>query len=278
MHFPSLKNFKLWQDSIKSSIIILGIIELLITIIGISLLDFFPDSSWGLRLLWLLCFFSILVLFFSFYKSILVKYFFKIKVKNITIHIKQGDIFNADGKKVIPFNEYFDTNVDDKVISKKTLHGIFINKYIDDIGCLKQEIENSDNSNTSLGKYTKNNRGVYPLGRIIPFKDFFLLSFSKFNEHNEACLTKSEYEKCLVIMWEEVCRKYAHYPVFLPLLGSGITRIEDWLDRTDNDLLKSMLRTLYISGVDIRKPITIVLTKEAINRINLYELKGVKFL
>jgi hypothetical protein len=77
-------------------------------------------------------------------------------------------------------------------------------------------------------------------------------------------------------MWKEISRTYALDPVFIPLIGSGITRFIDWPNRSNIDLLKCMLYTLHISGVDINKPITIFLTKDVMDKINFYELKGIK--
>jgi hypothetical protein len=46
-----------------------------------------------------------------------------------TVNIKCGDIFNENGLKVITFNEYFDTQINEKIISSRSLNGIFINKF-----------------------------------------------------------------------------------------------------------------------------------------------------
>ena len=49
-----------------------------------------------------------------------------IKVEGSDVTIKVGDIFSEKGLKAIAFNEYFDTQVDNKLISEKSLNGIFI--------------------------------------------------------------------------------------------------------------------------------------------------------
>ena len=75
---------------------------------------------------------------------------------------------------------------------------------------------------------------------------------------------------CLRVMWNEISRVYAHKPVTLPLLGGGITRIAD---KNETQLLRCILCTLKTSNAQIYKPITIVLTREALDRINLYDIK-----
>jgi len=53
-----------------------------------------------------------------------------INIDGSTVNIKSGDLFEEQGFKVIPFNEYFDTQVDDKIIANSSLNGIFIKKYL----------------------------------------------------------------------------------------------------------------------------------------------------
>ena len=52
-------------------------------------------------------------------------------INGMDIDIVVGDLFVTDGVKVIPFDEYFDIQVDDKVISRNSLNGIFIKRYAD---------------------------------------------------------------------------------------------------------------------------------------------------
>ena len=276
MHFLSLKSKIFWHENIRFSLVVTGLLGSFASISGISLLDFFNKSSICFRTIFLFIIFAVFIILISLVKIIYISFSFRIKIREMIIYIKHGDIFKAKGKKLIPFNEYFDLIVDDVIVSRNTLHGTFIEKCVPDIDELKQKIENADETVTKLKKYEKNNRTAYPLGRVISYNDFLLLSFTEFNIQNEAHLTKSKLENCLKNMWIEICRIYAFYPICLPLLGSGITRIDDWLERTEIDLLKFMLYTLYFSNVDIRKPITIYLTKEKYNNLNIYELKGVK--
>lgn len=48
-------------------------------------------------------------------------------IEGSEVTIKKGDIFEQSDFKVIAFNEYLDTQVDDKIISSNSLNGIFIN-------------------------------------------------------------------------------------------------------------------------------------------------------
>ena len=64
-------------------------------------------------------------------------------MNNNIIEIGEENIFssNHDEFKVIAFNEYFDTKVDDIIISSKTLNGKYIKKKYDDVSILDKKIE-----------------------------------------------------------------------------------------------------------------------------------------
>jgi hypothetical protein len=71
----------------------------------------------------------------------------KLTIRGINVTIKQGDIFKSDGWRLIPFNEYYDTQVDDVVIARNSLNGKFIESLSDDDREeLKQKIAVDDNS------------------------------------------------------------------------------------------------------------------------------------
>nr|WP_250880794.1 macro domain-containing protein [Escherichia coli] len=53
-------------------------------------------------------------------------------VEGSIVTVKAGDLFRQDGFKVIAFNEYFDTQVDDVIISHNSLNGLYIDNYLAD--------------------------------------------------------------------------------------------------------------------------------------------------
>lgn len=85
----------------------------------------------------------------------------------------------------------------------------------------------------------------------------------------------AEYEQCLINLWREVNRVYSGIAVYVPLLGSGVTRFDNsgW-SPSKQDLLKCMICTLRTSKAVFSAPITIILTEKAMEEINLYDLRG----
>ena len=204
-------------------------------------------------------------------------------IESTTISIVTGDLFKQDGLKAIPFNEYFDTQVDDEVISKASLNGIFITDIL--LGKVEQldshilsykfREENILEKNTTriAGKNQK-----YQIGTVCFYEDYLLTAFSKFNDKNQAYLTMPEYLEFLIKFWDEINVVYAQRSVSVPIFGSGITRIKEHKNITDEELLKIMLWTFRISETRFKYPakLNIVIHEDKIDKINLFEIKSMQ--
>ena len=194
------------------------------------------------------------------------------KINGKPVQICLGDIFKEKGLKVIPFNERFDTQVDDIIIAHRTLNGMMIDNHVSDIEDLKKRILDAKNDKSNL-KISKT--GVYPLGRIIPYNDFLMLAFTHFDSENKAYVNISEYEQVLLRMWAEIRRVYAGREVVLPLLGSGITNIDGLPYKDCTELLKCILCTFKRSKFEPIEGIRIVLTKDGIRQIDMNKIKEI---
>lgn len=206
-----------------------------------------------------------------------------INIEGSDVTIKVGDIFQQPGLKVIAFNEYFDTQVNNQIISEHSLNGIFIKKYLGvPVSVLDQHIENyafdsseilENNSSRKLGKKVR-----FQIGTICVYKDYLLTSFSKFDANNMARLTMPEYLEFLINFWDKVNKVYAQQSVSTPIFGSGITRLQGHKNISDEDLLKIMLWTFRISEMRFKYParLTIVIHKDKIDQINLLDIKSVR--
>ena len=187
--------------------------------------------------------------------------------------IKTGDIFAESGWKLIPFNDRFDTTVDDRIIAHDSLNGKMIDAYVDDPNNLSNAIIAAGTDLSPFQSKVINGHTVYPLGRVIPYNSFLLLAFSHFDQQNKAFIGIGEYEQMLIRMWSEIRRVYAAKPVSVPLIGTGITNIEGVPEKNYTDLLKCMLCTLKNSRFAPEKGITIVLTQEAMDKVDMNVIK-----
>ncbi|GLI39485.1 hypothetical protein KI811_18180 [Geobacter hydrogenophilus] len=206
-----------------------------------------------------------------------------ISIEGSDVTIKVGDIFEQQGLKAIAFNEYFDTQVDNRIIAEESLNGIFIKKHLGvPISELDRHIENyafdrseilEQNSRRHLGKKVR-----YHIGTICVYKDYLLTAFSKFDENNRAELTMPEYLEFLINFWDKVNNIYGQQNVSTTIFGSGITRIKGHKTISDEDLLKIMLWTFRISEMRFKYParLTVVIHKDKINKINLLDIKSTR--
>ena len=206
-----------------------------------------------------------------------------INIQGSNVNIKCGDLFAEAGLKTIPFNEFFDTTVDDKIISYQSLNGIFINRFFkDNTFALDKLIEdNSDTSDIVERNYQRQRGGKsvkFKLSTIFVYNDYIITAFSKFDEYNRATLTMPEYIEFLINFWDRVNRIYAQQSVSVPVFGSGITRIKEHKNIGDEDLLEIMMWTFKLSEMKFRYPakLTIVIHKDKISQINLFKLKSLE--
>lgn len=199
----------------------------------------------------------------------------KLDIDGSIVEIKEGDIFKEEGLKVINFNEYFDTKVDNKIIAENTLNGQFIKKYVENVeeldNLIDQKLEKLDyNTNRKDGKKKR-----YALGEIVEYKDFLITSLSKFDDQNRANLTLKEYIGFLMNFWNSLDVIYANRNVSITIFGSGITRFKEITYISDQELLEIIIWSFKISKVKFKYPtkISIIIPKEKINKINLYKIK-----
>lgn len=206
-----------------------------------------------------------------------------ISIEGSTVNITTGNIFKQKGFKAIAFNEYLDTQVDDIIIGRASLNGIFIESVLQEpVATLDAHIANFAFEDSDIlerdvirkgGKTTR-----YRLGTICVYQEFLLTSFARFDDSNRANLTMPEYLEFLINFWDKVNKVYAQKSVSTTIFGSGITRIKGHRAITDEDLLKIMLWTFRISEMRFKHPakLTIVIHPNKIDQINLMDILSVK--
>lgn len=202
-----------------------------------------------------------------------------LNIEGSPVEIKFGDIFKEEGLKVIAFNEYFDTLVDNKVIAENTLNGFFIKNFIENVSLFDEQIYNDlhlqekvigTNENRLLGKKTK-----YKLGSIFKYESQYLLTaFSRFDDKNRAHLSMQDYISCLLEFWNEIDIIYAGRTIVIPLLGSGITRFRGYENVSEQELLELILWSFKVSRIRFRYPskVSIVVGYDKKDKVSLFQL------
>ena len=198
-----------------------------------------------------------------------------LKIRKTKVIIKEGNLFEESGKKIIAFNEYFDTQVDDIVIAKGSLNGIFINNYVENVADLDKRISDYLSSRTKIVDQTREMGKIesYDLGTIVPYNDYLLLAYSRFDQNNRAYLTKDDISKLYLNMWNEVDIVKAYNSICMPVLGSsGIVRN---MNLTPQQLVELILWSYRISGINLTRlaTLTIVVHESMTDEIDFLRLK-----
>lgn len=260
---------KLVKRSVQYAFSIIAGLSTVAGLWGYTVKDINEDLSWWKWGIILLGVFIILTIIVCFFLKMWRHKGYCTEINGKQVIIKTGNIFAEPGWKVIPFNERFDTEVDDHIIAHNTLNGKMIDNFVDDVGKLKVVISDAANEKSTFSPCTVDGRKIYPLGRLIPYNDFLMLSFSHFDNNETAYIGIGEYEQLLMRMWEEMRRVYAAKPINLPLIGGGVTTINGLPEKNYTELLKCMLCTLRSSKFQADQGITIVLTQDVIEKIDM---------
>lgn len=215
----------------------------------------------------------------------------RLKINNTKVRIQEGNIFELLDKKpenrkgeisIIAVNDYYDTIVDDRIIAKKTLHGQYIDRIVQD-GKLEKlehtietdEILNKEGNCVEVPERVKGRKKKYPIGSVVEFESYVLAAFTKFNENNKAYLSAEEYTGFWMRFWENIDEIYAGRTINIPLIGAGIARFRNGKP-SKQELLEVMLWSLKISGFHNTygdKQINIVIYKSDIEDLDFYHIQ-----
>ena len=198
-----------------------------------------------------------------------------------TLKIYEGDIFSIKkGVVVIPFNDYFDTLVDNKIVGSGTLHGMFVNKFRKE----HPEINLDEEIRKSLSAYEykeKKDRQIegkqykYPLAAVArvsvsPELHYYLLAATEFNWENHPIDQPEKYSYILQKLYKYINTNCSGLPVYIPIIGTG----QMGLDLTKEDVLFEMIHNMMLVKPYVtRSGSNIVIYKGDMPEISLNRIK-----
>lgn len=153
----------------------------------------------------------------------------------LQVTVKEGDVLKERGIIVIPVNNYFDTIVDDVIISKKSVHGQFVLQYLaenPDVEQLNKLI--SDDLKKRYHRSTPTNRTVgntasWALGCCadIEWKGniYVLFAFTNFDNENHASIHPAQVPNVLSKLTKHLSEIATDKPIYMPLFGTGLSRL-----------------------------------------------------
>lgn len=266
-----LFNKRIWDEYSKIVSIFCGIISFIVIFIDIPTAYRFKIGLSLLIILTILFFILLVRANFITKKTVIIN--------NTRFVIKFGNLFSEQGLKTIAFNEYFDTLVDETLISSNTINGKFIKTKVSNISQLNDMITNNIECQKNIINFNENRtcgkKAKYKLGTAIRFEEYILFAFSRFDENNRAYLNLDDYLSCLTYYWVEVNRIYNGENIIVPLLGTGITRLACGNSISHQEALEIIIKTFEYSNLNFTHSfqITLVLPKELKSEINLFNLE-----
>lgn len=147
------------------------------------------------------------------------------------ISLKFGDIFENDGWIAISVGDFFNSAVDEDLVSSKSLHGKTLNKYWSGNSAdWQKQIEASLKGVLSTTEpRRKGNRRRYPVGTTaiatIQDKKFLFAALGRADENN---VTSNNVEGLICAvrgMLEKARAVCSMEPLNIPLMGAGLSRI-----------------------------------------------------
>ena len=153
--------------------------------------------------------------------------------KRTTLYIRKENLMSVNGVKVIPVNEYFDTHNGDGIINPSSLHGQFLSLFDGRIDELRQKVATQLAQIQPLpsNRYRTMVPGLpqvrYPLGTCIRITDngntYMLVAVTRFDQNEHVDVATEEYPEIIRKMYNGIEHLQDGNPVYLPLIGSGIS-------------------------------------------------------
>lgn len=180
----------------------------------------------------------------------------RIKGNNYTIQIEYGDLLQMhDCKKIINFDECFTTHVGGSPsdINPDSICG----QYLKQNPIQEQEMQTlieQAQLTPSRGKSKYKNKERYDSGKLVPKDDYLLMAFAKLDKDGLGnFFTYDEFLDCLSTLWKEIDKYYGQKDVCMPILGSGVTRM-DGMSLTQQELLDIIIESYRLNAYKIKSP------------------------
>lgn len=204
------------------------------------------------------------------------------------VYVVYGDLFDPqivnNQKRYICFtvNRCYDTEVNDRLISSTTIHGMaFNNLYKQNAytpATLNTAIQSSIHAATSPmivnradkpeGNLHRYEVGSYANLRIDENLNYIMLGMSWINSNLNAQTSKADFVLAIQKMIESFDNESQGYPVLMPIVGTGRSRA----DLKEREALEYIIEAFRINQNKITSDIYIVIHESAKNRVSITDL------
>lgn len=173
----------------------------------------------------------------------------RVAMRDVSIELVVGDIFNEHGCLVVPTNCAFDASLLGRVARAASVQGALLREYYsnkpehlqNDIGTALAGIEPSTGTTLVAGREL----ATYEIGTAISLSqkgtDFCLLATTRLNDHGAATADVGDLYTALSRLWFYLSNKGEKATVVVPVLGTGQGRLPIERDRVVRAIIRSFL-------------------------------------
>ena len=171
--------------------------------------------------------------------------------KRTDMTIEKGDVLKANGMRIIPVNEYFDTHLGDGIIKETSIHGQFLSQFKYRIYEMRKMIDEqlsrleplpSNRERTMVDGLPQKR---YPLGTcirvVIDGQYYLLVAVTRFNSNEHVETSAEEYPEVIRKLFNGIEQLHDGNAVYLPLIGSGIAGY----DLTNMQMLNTIVQAAH---------------------------------
>ncbi len=201
------------------------------------------------------------------------------------VYVQYGDIFSCcsgehieEKNIIIPVNRCFDTIIDDDLISRRTLHGIAMDKLYSNHIYTQEKLNDkiqtilTSNKNKyetiSIRNKRKGNLKRYEVGTVVEIPGevgitYFFLGLTEFDRDLHAHTEDEDYVLALIRMLVYNNKRSQGRPLFVPLIGAGAANTK----KEERDILEYLVKLIKLNRKLINCDLYIVIrdsTKDSI--------------
>jgi len=197
------------------------------------------------------------------------------------IVIRYGDLFRQEGWKAIPVNDFFDSVVDGRHISKTTLHGVMLQMYWG--GYIENWNVQIESNLAKISEFAQEQRASgkckrYAIGTTCATSkdghNFLCVALTHTDVSNlETKATPSDLYQAIIGLLQKARSVCGNEPLSIPLMGSGLSRVGIKSNPLINLIVTAIIEETKVNKVT--SEIRIILPEAKVSEISLTAIQKI---
>lgn len=171
----------------------------------------------------------------------------RIRGTDCHIDLRICDMLGQSGSYIIGSNTTFDTSLEDKTISERSVQGQFTKRFFPSLSQLNRELADSlagvESTELSAIEKPYGKRTRYEIGSVAMVRYdrgiAYFLAVANLNANRVASASRQDVLDALPKLWEFIRTRGSIEPICSPILGTGFSRT----NATRDDIAREMIRS-----------------------------------